>query len=255
MTKPAPPPIAMNDALFLDIDGCLLDFAAKPNEVCVSESLKGLLAHWLKALDGAVALISGRELADIDALFQPLSLPAVGLHGLQPRASVAPTHASFRALQHAYTSARDYADSHPGALIERKGAAMALHWRAAPHTEHALRQIAQEALQALAGYRLQEGNCVVELLPIGPDKGDALAALMAGQPFRGRRPIFAGDDVSDEPAMKMASALGGYGVGVGPRITRTARYALKDPQAVALWLAPPISLAAQSNLIAAANAT
>ncbi|WP_460813122.1 trehalose-phosphatase [Luteimonas pelagia] len=237
--RPRPPAPADDWALFLDVDGCLLDFAATPEGVVVPPALLEALDRLRARLDGALALVSGRGLDTVDALFAPLRLPTAGLHGLERRDAAGHVRRSdapplrddvARALGAAVSQ-------HPGASIERKGAAIALHWRGAPAAADALSAAARMALDALPGYRLQPGDHVVELRPAGADKGDAIAAFLETSPFRGRHPVFAGDDLTDEHGFDVVNARGGTSVLVGRRVRSAARHHLEGPGAVRAWLA------------------
>lgn len=238
--RPRPPAPTDDWALFLDVDGCLLDFAARPDAVAVPGSLRATLAALSRRLDGALALVSGRSLATLDALFDPMRLPAAGLHGLERRSGDghlvdAPAPAPLLAKVRA--GAQRVAAEHPGALVEDKGAALALHWRQAPEAAEALCDFAAAALPWLHGYRLQPGDHVLELRPASADKGDAIAAFMADGPFAGRTPVFAGDDLTDEHGFAVVDAMGGHSILVGGRRGSAARYGLRDPAELRAWLA------------------
>ena len=239
LRRPRPPAPADDWALFLDVDGCLLDFADAPDAVTVPHALRATLDRLVQRLQGAVALVSGRSLASIDALFAPLELPASGLHGVEQRnrdRNVA-APAAPPALEAIRTEARQVAQQFPGALVEDKGAALALHWRVAPQAASALRAFADVALPRLPGYCLQHGDSVVELRPAHGDKGNAILALMDEPPFRGHVPVFVGDDLTDESGFAIVNAHGGISVLVGHREPSAAHYGLPDPAAVRDWLA------------------
>ena len=234
------PPVPANDwALFLDVDGCLLDFADRPDAVAVPSALRTSLETLYARLDGALALVSGRSLATLDLLFEPLRLPAAGLHGLERRAAGRQVEAPAPAplLEKVRADAHRIAAAHPGTLVEDKGAALALHWRQAPDAADALHAFAAAALPWLKGYRLQPGDHVVELRPASADKGDAIAAFLDEPPFAGRRAVFAGDDLTDEHGFEVVNARGGLSVLVGGRKGSAARHALRDPADVRAWLA------------------
>lgn len=244
-TRTLPPPPAIDDgcALFLDVDGTLLDFAATPDGVVVPAHLGIALSALHRRLDGALALVSGRSLGTLDALFDPLRLPASGLHGLERRHGRSGHRAPAPppALARVRDEARVLAQRHAGALVEDKGAALALHWRAAPHAGPDLRAFASAALPRLPGYRLQPGNQVVELRPAGrdggrTDKGMAILAFLDEAPFAGRRPVFAGDDITDESGFAAVNARGGTSVLVGPPRPSAAHFALAGPAAVHAWI-------------------
>jgi trehalose 6-phosphate phosphatase len=239
LRRPRPPAPADDWALFLDVDGCLLDFADAPDAVVVPDALQATLQSLVQRLHGAVALVSGRSLASIDALFAPLRLPASGLHGVEqrsPQRHIAAPKAP-PALAMIGEEARQVAHGYPGALVEDKGPALALHWRAAPQAAGALRAVADAALPRLPGYCLQHGDNVVELRPAASDKGSAILALMDEPSFRGRVPVFLGDDLTDESGFAIVNAHAGISVLVGAREPSAAHYGLADPHAVRAWLA------------------
>lgn len=233
------PPLPADDwALFLDVDGCLLEFSDTPNGVIVPPSLPARLSALSRRLDGALALVSGRTLASLDELFAPLRLPAAGLHGLERRHGdllISPPAAPAD-LSDVLDEARRIAARHPGALVEDKNPAIALHWRAQPSAAADFEAFAMAALQALPGYRLQHGDRVVELRPSLADKGAAIAAFLEEAPFRGRLPVFAGDDLTDEHGFEIVNARGGVSVLVGAREPSNARSHLENPSAVHAWL-------------------
>jgi trehalose 6-phosphate phosphatase len=236
--RPRPPAPADDWALFLDVDGSLLDFADAPGAVTVPASLRDTLDALARRLQGALALVSGRSIAGIDALFAPLQLPAAGLHGLERRSGatrIAPPPA-VPALAAIRAEAAGIACAYPGVLVEDKGVALALHWRMAPNAREALRGFAEVALPRLPGYCLQHGDHVVELRPASGDKGTAIRALLEEPPFRGRLPVFAGDDLTDESGFAVVNAQGGHSVLVGTREPSAAHYALRDPAALRDWL-------------------
>lgn len=235
---PAPPPLASDWALFLDVDGTLLDFANAPDAVQVAPALLDALAALQRRLDGAVALVSGRTLEQVDALFAPLQLPAAGLHGLQRRAArgAEPPAQVPAALLRLREEARALVARYPGALVEDKGPSLALHWRGNPEAAPALRALAAAAMPSLPGYALQPGDHVIELRPQGADKGSAIDAMLEAAPFQGRRPVFIGDDHTDEHGFEIVLARGGIAVLVGDRQPSVARHGLRDPDAVRAWL-------------------
>lgn len=232
-----PPPLPARDwALFLDVDGTLLDLAATPGEVRVPDDLVGDLRCLHEALEGALALVSGRRVEVLDALFAPLRLPAIGLHGLQRRDGETVEHEPPHGLPSVLGAARDLAAKFPGALVEDKGITLALHWRNAPAAEEPLHEFASSALIELPGYRLQPGRDVIELRPDGHDKGDAIVALLSIPPFRGRMPVFIGDDLTDEYGFDAVNARRGITVLVGSRAPSAATCALPNPAAVRAWV-------------------
>lgn len=233
---PLPPPAIADDwGLFLDVDGTLLDFAARPDQVRVPDGLIRILEALHQRLDGALALVSGRPLAQLDRLFAPLQLPAAGLHGLEHRGDDA-RHVAPPPLHTLRGKAEIAAMQFPGALVEDKGSTLALHWRGNPAAEAPLRALAEAALPWLPDYRLQPGDQVLELRPKGADKGMAIAAMLGRPPFRGRRPVFVGDDHTDEHGFATVLERDGLAVVVGPREPTAAGYRLADTAAVYEWL-------------------
>ncbi|HKE46617.1 MAG TPA: trehalose-phosphatase [Rhodanobacteraceae bacterium] len=237
---PAPPradPASL--ALFVDIDGTLLDIAARPDAVVVDVSLREMLLALHARLGGALALLSGRSLEDIDGLLDLRELAAAGLHGAELRAAGGGLLATAQdaPLYAARRRAAEIAQAIPGVLVEDKGAAIALHYRAVPDAELDVRRAAIGLLD-LAGpdYDLLQGRCVIELKPHHADKGSALATLIGTRPFAGRTPWMIGDDLTDEHAFAEADALGGAGIVVGARRPTVARYALAGPADARAWM-------------------
>ncbi|HXH04127.1 MAG TPA: trehalose-phosphatase [Candidatus Competibacteraceae bacterium] len=240
----APPPLPAPSArwaLFLDVDGTLLELAPTPAAVRVDPELIELLSRLHEALQGALALISGRALPDIDRLFAPLRLNAAGQHGLERRGA---DGNSVRITADAVLTAeirrraRALAAAHPGVLLEDKGGCLALHYRARPELAAALADACCAVVAASAGlYELQPGHCVYELKPAGADKGQAVEAFLAEAPFAGRLPVMVGDDLTDEHAFASVNRLGGISVRVGTRSPSAACHVLPQPAAVHHWLA------------------
>ncbi len=241
-SRPRPPQPSSDWALFLDVDGCLLDIAETPDAVVVVAGLRERLAALSAELGGALALVSGRSLPVLDTLFDPLRLPAAGLHGLERRNgdAVFDAPAPPALLPALLDEARVLAAVHPGTVVEDKGTAIGLHWRQAPDAEHAMQAFALDALARLPGYRLQHGKQVVELRPEdghgGGDKGDAIAAFLREAPFAGRLPVFAGDDLTDESGFAVVNTHGGISVLVGDRGGSAASHGLRNPADVHAWL-------------------
>lgn len=229
-------------ALFLDVDGTLLEIAAAPRAVSVSDDLRRRLRNLSRAAGGAVALVSGRALADLDALFAPLTLPAAGLHGFERRAASGAYRRgrlpSAAALAAARGAMLNLERGHAGLLLEDKQFALALHYRNAPHLKDAVVTAMQKVVDRLAGeLELQHGKKVVELRPAGATKAQAVAAFLAEAPFLGRLPVFVGDDLTDEPAFELVNRLDGLSVAVGVTRPSAACAHLTDVTAVHDWLA------------------
>lgn len=238
---PAPPEVGANAgwALFLDVDGTLLDFAHHPDRVQVDARLREDLGELHARLGGALALLSGRPLSQLDDLFDWNHRVAAGLHGAELRTPDGRERITGDSKLFAQVRARaaDLVAASRGVLLEDKRLALALHYRHAPTARDAAERIARMLLQdAGEHYALQRGDHVFELKPAGVDKGRALASLMADAPFRGRRPWMLGDDLTDEDAFRHVNAGNGISVVVGARRPTAARYALDNPAAVRAWL-------------------
>lgn len=237
-------------ALFLDLDGTLIDIAESPDAVRVAPGLPDLLADLDARLSGAVAIVTGRPVAFVDSLLPGNGLTVVGMHGARFRAGrraealCLPSGFGGQAVDLQHRAALDVARAHAriraarltDVLFEEKGEAFALHYRLAPEHEAAVRVIMAEAAQMAGdGFLLRPGKCVVELCPAGRDKGQALTALMAQRPFAGRRPLAAGDDLTDEAMFAAATLLGGMSIGIGDR-PGSANAALATPADLHRWL-------------------
>ena len=238
---PAPPETGADDgwALFLDVDGTLLDFAHDPDSVEVAPHLHDDLANLRERLGGAVALLSGRALSQLDGLFNWNHHVAAGLHGAQLRTPGGDVRTTGNAAAFAQIRARaaELVAATRGVLLEDKRLALALHYRRAPTARAAAEHIAETLLRDVGdSHVLQRGDHVIELKPAGVDKGGALAALMQEAPFRGRAPWMLGDELTDEHAFRHVNASGGVSVIVGARRPTEARHALDDPAAVRAWL-------------------
>lgn len=239
MTDPAVPPTTLlrGAALFLDVDGTLVELAARPELVSVDARLATLIARLAHVLDGRVALISGRSVEGILALFGPLPLTIAGSHGVEVRWHDGRISLPERpaALDRIHAIMTDFANSTPGLLVETKPLGAALHYRGAPDREAAATALAQ-TLAAETGLHLQTGKMMVELRLGGADKGTALRQLMASPPMAGHCPVFLGDDDTDEPAMVAAADLGGTGILVGAERPSSAVYRLPGVAGTLAWL-------------------
>jgi len=219
-------------ALFLDVDGTLLEIARRPDAVRVTEPLRALLADLLHDNGGAVALVSGRTLADLDQLFAPLTFAAAGLHGIERRSAggIIHTHVDSASLR----AVRDFLsdNSCEGLLIEDKGGAIVLHYRERPELATRAHELARQAAE-IAGERWEavRGKMSVEIRDGGVGKHHALERFMQEAPFAGRIPAFLGDDRTDEDGFAYVNARGGWSVHIGTGPT-CARRNLPDPMAV-----------------------
>jgi trehalose 6-phosphate phosphatase len=234
MTMPPQPDAGC--ALFLDFDGTLTEIAPTPGGVRVAPDLAPTLAALARAVDGALAIVTGRALDDLDRHLHPLRLPASGVHGIERRGTDGVTHrVDVGDLGAAHAHLQAFAQVDPRLLVEAKPGALALHFRLAPEREAACLLAMRTALALTTGMTLQPGKMLFELKPAHVGKGDAVRAFLREPPFRGRRPWFVGDDVTDEAAFEAVHALHGVAVKVGPGAT-AARYRLPDPAAVRHWL-------------------
>jgi len=233
------PPCSRRWAFFLDIDGTLLDIAETPDTAEATRSEKSLVRRLHEAADGALALVSGRSLAAIDALFSPQKFAAAGQHGVERRDARGRVHGGAyprNRLQRAAEAVRDFAAAHEGLVFEDKGASFALHYRLAPALEEAASSVVRKAAASLGDWvEVQVGKMVIELKPAGRDKGMAIEEFLKEEPFAGRTPVFIGDDVTDEDGFRVVNAAGGHSVKVGNGRT-AARWQVDDPTAARAWL-------------------
>jgi len=233
---PTPPLLHERSALFVDFDGTLVAIAPRPQDVHVAPWVVPALRQVQRTLGGALAVLSGRPIEQIDALLKPLQLAAAGVHGVQRRAAdgrrwahTAEPPAIVAKAVHAL------GQHHPELLIEKKPSSLAVHYRAAPELETICRTTLVTALQGQTAWVMLAGHAVFEVKPRGLNKASALRAFLAEPPFTGRVPIVVGDDVTDEDAFAAALEAGGHAIKVGPGAT-IARSRLSDPAAVCRWL-------------------
>jgi trehalose 6-phosphate phosphatase len=226
-------------AYFLDIDGTLVDFADSPGAVTIAPTLPALVDALYESSGGAVALITGRSIADANRLFPGRRVPIAGQHGHERRSArgvVTRHHVSPKTLDPARRMLGAIVARHPEMLLEDKRLTLALHYRRAPHLAGLAHRTMRAAHRSLGDhYCVHGGKCVVELAPAGRDKGLAIKAFMREAPFRGKPPVFIGDDVTDEHGFAMVNRLGGDSIKVGPGPT-VARWRLPSVAAVLAWL-------------------
>jgi trehalose 6-phosphate phosphatase len=240
-TVPAP---RSDWAYFFDIDGTLVDFSDDPGGVRLDRALRTLIEALHVAAGGAVALISGRAIPDIDAMMEGVRLPAAGQHGTERR------DAAGRITHHAVPTAQlDWAHdqlaaataSRPGLLLQHKGLTLALHYRRAPRLAGYANRLVRSLLPRVGSeYCIQRGKRIVELKPAGKDKGAAVLEFMREEPFRGRTAVFVGDDLTDEYGFATVNRLHGHSVKVGPGRT-AAQFRLRNVAAVRAWLQRAVS--------------
>jgi trehalose 6-phosphate phosphatase len=238
---PAPPRLQAPDiGLFLDVDGTLLEIAREPGAVHVPECLCRILEQLQSATGGALALVSGRSLDQLDRLFSPLRLSAAGVHGLERRnlgikfERAEPDPAAFERARRRLSA---FADAHAGVLLENKGLTLALHYRNAPAAAADAGRVAEAAVAESDGaLALLQGKMVYEIKPPGVDKGRAIAAFLDEPPFAGRPPVFAGDDLTDEAGFATINQRGGVSIRIGEGGPTAAAFGLPDVTAMHTWL-------------------
>jgi trehalose 6-phosphate phosphatase len=226
-------------ALFLDIDGTLLDIAHRPDAVAVPGELPCDLVRLSRCLGGALAFVSGRPLAEIDQLFAPLRLSAIGCHGAEIRAAVDEGVTCAEPLPEALRRRlAQLAELDRRIVVEDKLYSLALHYRLAPELGDTLHAAAHGVMVEVGSgaVELLTGKCLVEIKRPGFNKGTGLRALMAVAPFHGRKPIYVGDDRTDQDALAVLPDFDGVGIAVGCSLAGTG-YMFKDPRDVRRWLA------------------
>ncbi len=238
------PDISARDvpALFLDFDGTLVDIVARPDLTRVPPPVVEMLGMIHQRVGGALAVVTGRPLADLDRLLAPLQLPAAGIHGVEHRAAghVIETRCRAGIPDDIRAQIRQLATRDDRLVLEDKGVGMSLHYRQAPELEADIRaELTRISATLGPAFSVQDGKMVIELRPAGFDKGAAVEKFMSEAPFAGRRAIFIGDDVTDEDAFAAVNRMDGYSVKVGACGPDTAaRYSLPDVAAVHAWLRP-----------------
>jgi trehalose 6-phosphate phosphatase len=233
--------------LFLDVDGTLLELAPAPHAVIVEPALLTLMERLRRAAGGALALVSGRTIANLDGLFG-VDFPAAGLHGCERRDARGELHVAEIAteqLSGVRAGLREMVTRHPGLMLEDKGAALALHFQGARELEHQLRaEVALLAAPLVPEFTILDGHAVLEVKPAAHTKDSAVTAFMQEAPFAGRLPIFIGDDQTDYGGFAAVRRFNGLAIAVGPRVK--SEWWLPGPKAVHHWLA---QLAEQEQLM------
>jgi trehalose 6-phosphate phosphatase len=235
-------------ALFLDVDGTLLEIAPRPDLVSVPPGLPALIERCARARGGALALVSGRPVVDLDRLFRPWRGAAAGLHGIERRGADGvlrriPLGDGAAALDRIRPRLFALAQQIPGLLVEDKGATVALHYRAVPQSEPAV--IAAATALLPPALRLIPGKMVVEFQPRAGNKGAAVAAFLGEPPFLDRPPVYLGDDTTDEDGFAEVNRRGGLSILVGPRRDTAATHHLASVAAALAWLAGAAGLPAK----------
>ncbi|RKR06164.1 trehalose 6-phosphatase [Kushneria sinocarnis] len=236
--RPPLPPSQHEWALFLDFDGTLTPLVDHPDGVMVDQSLRDLLQALSERLDGALAVVSGRSISDLDYHLAPLKLACAGQHGAERRdAAGRYQHAMDSGpLESVRQRLNEFADAHHGLMVEDKGASLAVHYRGAPELADTVVRHGQTMVDELGSdFELHQGKCVVEIKSSRCHKGLSVETFMNTTPFSGRQPIFVGDDATDENGFASAQAMGGFGIKVGDGETR-ADFRLADTEQARQWL-------------------
>ncbi|MER0237161.1 trehalose-phosphatase [Fulvimarina sp. MAC8] len=239
----APPPIdPATHAIFLDFDGTLAELVDDPDAVSLPEGTLEPLMALQRACKGALAIVSGRKVSDLDRFLDPMKFAAAGVHGLERR--VQPGAETTRLmtedeLEPVRKALSSLVEENPRLHLEDKGLALVVHYRTAPDLEEVARSAVKHAVEDRDDLVVMDGDNIVEVHPAGMDKGRALAAMMEEPPFKGRTPIYAGDDTTDEFALEEVKRRGGISVKVGSR-NSAAEYRLADVEAVHRWIAETI---------------
>ena len=229
---------AQRFAMFFDFDGTLADLAARPDEVQVSDETRRVLLDLRSALHGAVAIVSGREIASVDHFLLPVQLAISGVHGLTRRDAEGNLHAAkldLDGIHHVESQLIPFVTANAGLLLESKTGAVALHYRQRPELEAASHAAMRQAVAGIEHIQLRPGKMVIEALAHNGNKGAAIATFLSESPFAGRLPVFAGDDVTDEDGFALVNSLSGISIKVGNGETQ-ARYRAKNTQELLSWL-------------------
>ncbi len=229
-------------AVLLDVDGTILDIAPTPLEVVVPPDLTVALERLSRRVGGALAFVSGRPLAELDLFFAPLKLPSIAVHGAELRQADGTVRRTTTFLDpQLKTELARIADDKPGVVIEDKGYSVAIHYRQAPHLGHEVRDEVSAVCARFTSARLEilPGKSVLEVKQPSFNKGTAVRELMQHEPFKGRRPIFIGDDVTDEAAFDVMPEFNGVAFSVGREVQGIAGM-FETPDAVRRWIAEMI---------------
>jgi trehalose 6-phosphate phosphatase len=239
---PAPKPLRLDEAaLFLDLDGTLAPIAARPQDVRPDAHRTRILNQLKDRLDGRLAVVTGRTLADVDRILEGTITCVAAVHGLVRRDCDGSLHEPppHPGLVGARAALAEFATRDSGLLVEEKGASVALHFRLARHLAGEARALSRR-IAAETGLTLQDGDMVEELRTPGPTKGDSIRDFMRTPNFAGASPVFVGDDITDEHGFEEVHRLGGFGVLVGPHRATHARFGLATVDQVMDWLGAAI---------------
>lgn len=233
-------PFSRNWALFLDIDGTILELAETPGQVVIPAGLHELVRNLDTVTGRALALISGRSLGDIDALFGIPGLAAAGLHGVECRTGDGVVHVQSvdeSVIQNFRARLRTCTERYPGLVLEDKKYSLAVHFRRAAHLQAEVEQILRETIAGHdSAFHILRGKMIAEIKPRGPDKGFAIRRFMQSPPFRDRVPVFIGDDITDEDGFLTTNELKGVAIKVGCGDLSSAPWCLERPVDVIKWL-------------------
>ncbi|WP_310618564.1 trehalose-phosphatase [Flexibacterium corallicola] len=233
-----PPRLTPDMALFLDFDGTLVEIAEKPDAIYLEPVMAECLLQTYHGLNGALALISGRSIRELDYYLNPTVLPAAGLHGLERRLSLEEGIVALDSWPGVCELKEKLILSgvlHGGVVLEDKGSALAVHYRACPEREADVRGTLCDLAEQFPSLHVIFGNMVAEAKPKGEDKGTAVRRFLEMPVFKNRLPVFIGDDVTDEDGIRAVQELGGYGIKVGEQQSEAA-FRLKDVESVGVWL-------------------
>lgn len=237
-------------AFFFDVDGTLAAIQSRPEAVFIPEQVIAQLQQLSALSQGALALVSGRPIEQLDALAAPWYGPAAGVHGAERRdaeGNLQRISLPVEVEQSLRAELQNAMASWPGTQLEVKGMAFALHYRQAMQHEQDVMRLAEQSVKRFPGLALQPGKCVVEIKPAGIDKGAAISDFMQQPPFAGRTPVFIGDDLTDEKGFLAVNARQGVSIKVGEGSTQ-AHYRLHDVDAVYGWLERTLLLSDQDNV-------
>lgn len=230
-------------AFFFDVDGTLAEIQPHPDDVFIETDLLSALSRLTELTRGAVALVSGRPVVELDKLVAPLMLPLAGIHGAERRDASYTLHQVELPATVPGALAEELSQmttSMPGIYLENKGVAWAVHYRQAPEYAESVMECVASMVERYPSLTLQPGKCVVEIKPAASDKGSAISAFMSESPFCGRTPVFLGDDLTDERGFLVVNAMQGISVKIGEGDTE-ARYRLQDIRMVREWLIQLVS--------------
>ena len=224
-------------ALFLDIDGTIAEIMPRPDDVVPSRRRTQLMQEVCAATSGRLAILSGRTLEDVDRILEGIVPAVAAVHGLiqrMPDGTIVTTERS-PLLSRVHDSIAEFIAAHDGVTVERKGFSYAMHYRAAPHQEQAVRDF-NAGIAAEMGLSVQNGSMVSEVRTPGPNKGSALKVFLTQPPFKGFTPVMVGDDLTDEDAFEAAAEMGGYGILVGSERPSRAWFHIPSVPDVMSWL-------------------